>query len=117
MTAFALISGRLQSKPMTRPTKTGGRVTFFKLRVADGSATQFWDIATFSDAVRDELDGLTEGTVLSAVGQLAVSTFQWNGETRLSLKIIADRILPLKAPPVETRARCRAPRAELQPFH
>ena len=36
MSAFALISGRLQGEPVTRPTKTGGRVTFFKLRVALG---------------------------------------------------------------------------------
>jgi len=96
MTAFALISGRLQSKPMTRPTKTGGRVTFFKLRVAVGSQVQFWDVATFSDTVREEVEGLAEGSALSAAGELHVEPYQWNGETRLNFKLTADRLLALK---------------------
>ena len=34
MSAFAFICGRLHGEPVTRPTRTGGDVTFFKLRVA-----------------------------------------------------------------------------------
>ena len=96
MSAFALISGRLQGEPVTRPTKTGGRVTFFKLRVALGSEVQFWNIATFSDALREEVEGLAEGSALSAAGELHVEPYQWNGETRLNFKLTAARVLALK---------------------
>jgi hypothetical protein len=97
MSVLALVSGRLQGEPVTRPTKTGGKVTFLKLRVANGSAVQFWDIATFSDAVRDEIAGLAEGAALSAAGDLHVEPYQWNGETRLSFKLTTDRVLALKS--------------------
>jgi hypothetical protein len=44
MSTFALICGRLPGEPVTRPTKTGGQVTFFKLRLATNSAAQFWNV-------------------------------------------------------------------------
>jgi hypothetical protein len=119
MSAFALISGRLQGEPVTRPTKTGGRVTFFKLRVALGSEVQFWNIATFSDALREEVEGLAEGSALSASGELHVEPYEWKGEIRLNFRLTADRILALKAPPMqirhrrETRQPCRAARADI----
>lgn len=97
MSAFALICGRLHGEPVTRPTKTGGQVTFFKLRVATNSATQFWDVTTFSDAVRDELHGLVEGSAVSAVGEFHVEPYEWNGKTRLSFRLTTDRVLTLKA--------------------
>jgi hypothetical protein len=105
MTALTLVSGRLQGEPVTRPTKTGGRVTFFKLRVAVGSEVQFWNIATFSDAVREEVEGLAKGSALSASGELHVEPYEWKGEIRLNFRLTADRILALKAPLMEIRRR------------
>jgi single-stranded DNA-binding protein len=103
MSAIALISGRLQGEPATRPTKTGGQVTFFTLRVANGAALEFWNVATFSDAVRDELAGLAEGAALSCSGLFHAERYEWNGETRVRLKLTADTVLVLKA-------RSRAPK-------
>lgn len=97
MSAFALICGRLHGEPVTRPTKTGDQVTFFKLRATTISATQFWDVMTFSDTVRDELHGLAEGSAVSAVGEFHVEPYEWNGKTRLSFKPTTDRVLTLKA--------------------
>ncbi len=99
MSAFALISGRLSGEAVTRTTKTGGQVTFFKLKIASDSALEFWSVATFSDAVREELDGLSEGAALAATGELRIETYEWNGETRINRKLVADRILALKPKP------------------
>jgi hypothetical protein len=89
-----MILGKLHGGPVTRPTKSAGYVTFFKLK--DGSEPQFWSVATFSDVAREELAGLAEGAAPSAAGQLHVETYDWKGETRVSLKLTADRVLALK---------------------
>jgi len=109
MSAIALISGRLQGEPTTRPTRTGGSVTFFKMKVASGNRIEFWSVATFSDTAREELAGLGEGDALSAAGELQVETYQWNGETRINLKLCADRVLALK--PAKHKAESKAEKA------
>jgi hypothetical protein len=92
MTASALTIGKLYGEPITRPTKTGGQVTSFKLKVANGASTEFWSVATFSDAVREEVVRLVEGAPLSAVGALSVETYVGkDGKTRPSLKLLAER--------------------------
>jgi hypothetical protein len=111
VTARALVCGRLNGEPKTRPTKSGGCGRFFKLGVVSGSAVQFWDVATFSDAVRDEFESLAEGASLSAAGELHVETYQRNGEMQLSLKLTADRVMALKPAKHsrEAHAAARAP--------
>jgi single-stranded DNA-binding protein len=103
MTSLALISGKLQNDPATRPTRNGGQVTFFKLRVANGASLEWWDVSTFSDTARAELEGLGEGDALSAVGALRVETYEHNGEKRIALKLTADRVLVLKPKPKEAK--------------
>ncbi len=103
ITALAMIAGKLYGAPVTRDTRTGGKVTFNKLRVVNGSALDFWDCATFSDAAREELDGLKEGDALSAVGALRVETFEHNGEKRVALKLTTDRVMAIKPKPKETK--------------
>lgn len=98
-----MIAGKLYGAPVTRDTRTGGKVTFNKLRVVNGSALDFWDCATFSDAAREELDGLKEGDALSAVGALRVETFEHNGEKRVALKLTTDRVMAIKPKPKETK--------------
>jgi hypothetical protein len=112
MSAFAMVSGRLFGEPVRRETKTGSEAVYFKLKVGNGSSIEFWSIACFPDRLGDDLvlDDLYDGAALSVVGQLNVSTYQWNNETRLDRKLVADRILPLKAPPMETKRRRRATR-------
>jgi single-stranded DNA-binding protein len=99
MSVLSLISGRLVGEPRTFPTKTGGHLTAFKIKIANGSNLEFWEVVTFSDTAREELAGLGEGDALSAVGVLQVETYQWNGATRVKLKLTADRILALKRKP------------------
>lgn len=117
MSAFAMVSGRLFGEPVRRETKTGSEAVYFKLKVSNGSSIEFWSIACFPDRLGDDLvlDDLYDGAALSVVGQLNVSTYQWNNETRLDRKLVADRILPLKAPPTETKRRRRATRQPRRP--
>jgi hypothetical protein len=104
MSQLSLISGRLQGEPVTRPTKTGGQVTFFAVRVANGSTSEYWSVATFDEAVRAELTGLADGSPLSCSGPFHVEKYEFKGETRVRLKLTADAVLVLKPRP-------RAPRS------
>ena len=96
MNASTLISGRLSGEPTTRPTRNGGEVTFCKVKVASGNRIEFWSVATFSEAARDELASFNDGDALSAVGELHVEIYEWKGEPRIALKLTADRVLALK---------------------
>jgi hypothetical protein len=99
MSAIALISGRLQGEPVTRPTRTGGTLTFITLRVANGSTSEYWSVATFDEAVRAELAGLADGAPLSCSGPFHAEKYEFKGETRVRLKITADVVLVLKPRP------------------
>jgi hypothetical protein len=104
MSALGLVSGRICGEIATRPTKNGGQVTFFKIKVTNGNATEFWSISTFSDTVREELSGLQDGDSVSVVGALSVELFEWKGEQRISHKLLADRALALKPKPKTEKA-------------
>jgi hypothetical protein len=104
MSVSSLVQGRIFGEIQTRPTKNGAQVTFFKIKVANRNATEFWSIASFSDTVREELAGLSDGDAISVVGALSVELFDWRGEKRISLKLTADRALALKAKPPKPKA-------------
>jgi hypothetical protein len=108
MSAYAMIAGRLHGEPVTRQTRTGGQVTFFKLRVVNGTELEFWDCAAFIDPVRTEINGLAEGAALSAVGSLRVELFEWKGEQRIKRSLTADRVMALK-PTKEPKAKVDKP--------
>jgi single-stranded DNA-binding protein len=112
MTASALISGQLFGEVLTRPTRTGGQFTAFKIKVATGNEVQWWNVTTFSDTCREELEGLDEGDALAAVGALEVATYEKDEQTRISLRLTAERVLALKQRPKERTAQ---PKAREQP--
>jgi single-stranded DNA-binding protein len=112
MSAFSLVSGRLHGEPITRPTRTGGQFTAFKLRVTNGNTVEWWSVTTFSETAREELAGLGEGDAVSCVGALGVETYEKNGETRIALRLTAYRVLALKPKPQEAKPQAdKAPRA------
>lgn len=96
MSAHALISGKLHGEPITRPTRNGGVVVFFKLKIANGSAIEWWDVAAFSEKAREKLEGLGEDDVVSVVGVFHTELFEYKGEQRIKRSMTADRILALK---------------------
>ncbi len=108
MNAFAQILGKLHGEIATRPTRTGGQFTAFKLRVMNGNTVEWWSVTTFSETAREELAGLGEGDAVSAVGALSVETYEKNGETRIALRLTADRVLALKPKPKEAKPQARS---------
>jgi hypothetical protein len=109
MSAYAMSTGKLHGEPVTRPTRNGGRVTFFKLRVINGAEIEWWDVATFSDTAREELEGLNEGDAVSAVGVLHVELFEYRGEQRIKRSLTADRVLALKPQPKKAKPQAEKP--------
>ena len=105
MSALVLITGKLHGNLSTRPTRNGGAVTFFKLRVANGSTLEFWSAATFSDTVRGEIAELREGGGLSVVGQLTVEEWEDGDRRGLNRKVLVDRATALKQKPKDARPR------------
>jgi hypothetical protein len=105
MSAFSLVQGRIVGDIQTRPTKTGGKITFFKMQVMNGTSKEFWSISTFSDTVREELLGMGDGDVVSVVGAFHAELFEWKGAPRIALRLTADRVLALKPKPKATREK------------
>jgi hypothetical protein len=116
MSAYALPTGRIFGEILTKPTKNGGKVTFFKIKVTNGNATEFWSISTFSDTVREELSGLSDGDAISVVGALTTELFDWRGEKRVSHKLLADRAMALNPKPAKPRAQRSGLRQQAHQF-
>jgi hypothetical protein len=105
MSAFAMIAGKLVGEVRVRDTKTGGKVIFFRLRVANGNALEFWSVATFSDDHRALLDGLHEGAPLSATGSFVVEPWEKGDKRGFNLKLTADTLTSLKPQPRVKKAK------------
>jgi hypothetical protein len=104
MTVSCQAQGQIIGEIQTRPTKTGGQVSYFKMKVTNGNATELWSISSFSDSVREELSGLGDGDAVSVVGAFSAEIYEWKGEQRIGLRLRADRALALKPKPAKPRA-------------
>ncbi len=104
MSAFVMIAGKLAGEPRTRDTKSGGKVTFFRLKVANGAAREFWDVAAFADDCRAELDGLPEGFPLCATGEFSVEPWEKDGKRGFNLRMTANTVTRLSGKKREPRA-------------
>jgi single-strand DNA-binding protein len=109
----ALASGPLWRDPEQRTSKAGNPFATAKLKVRSGDGFQFVGILAFDEAARDELLRLKAGETVSVQGALKVETYVKDGETRISLTIMADHVQALHQP---SRKRERAAgRAASQP--
>ena len=68
MSVFALLSGKLQSAPESRTSKSDKPFVLFTLRVANGNELQFWKVFAFAETTQAELLALNEGDALSVQG-------------------------------------------------
>ncbi len=98
MSAQAMILGVIFRGPEQKISKSGKAYAVTTLRVRDGDAMQFWRITSFSESACADLMRLREGDSLSAQGSLQIEIYQKAGEPKISYSIIADSILPLRAP-------------------
>lgn len=94
--SYAIVTGALFRDPEQRTAKTGTAYTVATIREKTGDASTFWRVTAFSQSAQDELARLRDGDAISAQGQLKVETYQKDGETKISLSLVADAILPLR---------------------
>jgi single-stranded DNA-binding protein len=112
MTALALITGVLFRSPEQRTSKAGKSYVSATIRAKDGDASQFWRVTAFSETTQAELMRLGDGDAVSVQGPLKVETYEIDGATKLSLSIIADRVLALRQPPKERKAPASGPQRD-----
>ena len=98
MTAHVLITGSLFRAPEQRTSKAGKPFVTATIRSKDGDASQYWRAVAFSETAQAELMRLGDGDALSVQGALKVETYERDGETKLSLSIIAEHVLALRQP-------------------
>jgi single-stranded DNA-binding protein len=78
------------------------------IEAKDDEASQYWRVIAFSEIVQAELLRLADGDTISMQGLLRAETYQAeNGETKLSVDIIANALLPLRQSPRKREARGR----------
>jgi hypothetical protein len=111
MSVFAMIAGKLTGEPRTVDTRNGGKVTFFRLRVANGASIEFWNVATFDDDARTLVAELSEGAPLTATGTFTVEPWEKGEKRGFNLKLTADTVLTLKPKP---KPRPHKPKATSQ---
>jgi single-stranded DNA-binding protein len=95
-----LVSGTLFREVAQRTSKTGKPYVVTTIRIKDGDAWQFIRATAFNETAQSELLQLSEGDALAVTGPLKAELYTaQNGETKIALSIIADKVLPLKQHP------------------
>jgi single-stranded DNA-binding protein len=98
MTARVLVTGTLFRGPEQRTFKAGKPFVMATLIAKDGEVSQFWLVLAFTESVRADLARLKEGEAIAVQGALQAETYtRESGETKLSLSVVADRVLGLRA--------------------
>mgnify|MGYP000881570145 CR=1 FL=1 len=99
MTAHVLISGTLFRAPERKVSRAGKPYVSATIRVRDGDASRFWRVTIFSESAGEEMMRLAAGDAVSAQGQMSAELYRPDdGEPRLSLSLVADRVLALQQP-------------------
>lgn len=108
----ALVQGCVFRAPEQRMSNAGKPYVAAAIRVKDAGGSQFVRIVAFSETVEAELLRLADGDAVSVQGPLTVSPYQASdGSTKLSLSLVADRVLALRRP--RERKPDSRPRQEL----
>jgi single-stranded DNA-binding protein len=103
---YALVSGSLFRAPEQRTSKTGKPYVTATLKVKDGETSQWWRVTAFSESAQPALMRLDEGDSLSVQGSFRAELYTPDGgETKLSLLIVADKVLALRQTPKERSAK------------
>jgi single-stranded DNA-binding protein len=106
MSAFALVNGQLFRAPEQRTSKAGKLFVTAAIRAKDGEASQWWRVTAFSESTQAELMRLVDGDGVSVQGAFKAELYQpEGGEPKVSFSIIADRVLALRQPPKERKAK------------
>jgi single-stranded DNA-binding protein len=105
MSAFAIVTGALFKAPEQRTSKAGKPFVTATIRAKEGETTLWWKVVAFSESTQAEIMRLADGDGVSVQGSFKAEMYTpEGGEPRVSLSIIADRVLALRQPPRERKA-------------
>jgi hypothetical protein len=108
MSASVLVTGILFRSPEQRTSSSGRKYVKATLRVAaaDNSTSEFWDLLAFSETAAAELLRLGENERVAVQGGLKVEVYAPEGKPpRISRTVFVDRILALRSPPKQKKAK------------
>jgi single-stranded DNA-binding protein len=105
MTETVHLLGIIKSGIASKPTRTGSLLTYWMMAVTSGAQRNWWSCSTFSDTVRAELEGLTEGDSLSVVGEFSLEIWEKEGRHGINRRVAVSRALALRPEPKTPAAR------------
>jgi single-stranded DNA-binding protein len=110
MTVHALVTGSLFRALEQRTSKNGRTYITTTVRIKDGDESLFVRVVMFSESAQTELMRLADGDSVTVQGLLKCELYTaGDGSTKVSLNIVADHVLALRAPPSERKAKAAAP--------
>ena len=105
MIAFALVTGSLWKPPEQKTSKAGKPFVTATICAKDGEALQWWRVTVFSESAQAEIMRLAEGDSLAVQGSFRAELYTPDGGVpKVSLSIVADRVLALRQPPKERKS-------------
>jgi len=106
MSAYVLITGALSKTVEKRSSKNGNPFALANIRVKDGDSHVYWRVFAFNEQAIAELAELSEGDAVSLSGAMKADIYQSDGKPpRVSLTLMADKVLALKPKPKAYRAK------------
>ncbi|MGB6372835.1 MAG: single-stranded DNA-binding protein [Methylocella sp.] len=102
----ALVGGVLFKNPEPRKSRLGREFVAATLKIQSGKGLAFVKIVAFERSACDELLRLKAGDAVSIQGMLEAGVYTPDGgEARVSLSIVADRVLACRQPPRERKPK------------
>ncbi|MCW2315107.1 single-stranded DNA-binding protein [Rhodoblastus acidophilus] len=95
MSLYALAAGTLFRDPEIRTGKNGA-FAVATLKWIEDAKPHYATCLAFEDDARAALVDLAKGDPVSIAGRLEVEQYEKDGAHRIALKIIAERVTPLK---------------------
>ncbi len=106
--AFGNIKGIMFKSPELKTSKSGNAYAVATLKVKDGEANKFWRVMAFKDAA-PALMGFNDGDLVRAEGAIKVETYEKDGQTRVSLTVMASTV----EAPAKSNGQCQTHRRPL----
>ena len=96
MSATVLVSGKLFRDPQSKTSGSGKVYCTATIKVGQGDDAQWWRLVTFSDSAIEELLALRDGDGIAASGSFKAEVYEAREGMRVSLSILADRVISAK---------------------
>ena len=93
MSATVLISGKLWRDPERKLTKAGKPYVTATIRDGQGDDATWWRLLAFSEASCAELLCLHDGDGVAASGAFKAELYDGRDGVRISLTVLADRVI------------------------